>query len=306
MPIQPFHVRLRRSSSRERFLRAGALAALLLVAAVAATPAQAGIHYQTVTRIEPEQGKPQVIRTDAWVEGASARVEFQESDNPMMPSGGYLLTKDGGQTVVIVDPEEKTWARYDIEAMLGALGNVMQAAGPMLDFQVGNVEVDKLAEEPGGTIHGFDTTHYRYRTTYDMTIKVMGIQRTNSVERIEDRWLTDDLDEAALGLWLRKAPKTGLEDLDRLIEAEMAKVQGVPLKMEDVTTTTGQKGKRSSTSRTTMEVTEIEQGVSVDPAQFEIPEGYTETEMVIPGAPAAGEGGEEQESNPFKRILGGG
>lgn len=304
--MQSSHVRPRRALPRVRTARAGALAALLVAAAVAAAPAQAGIHYQTVTRIEPEQGKPQVIRTEAWVDGASARVEFRESDNPVMPAGGYLLTKDGGQTVVIVDPEEKTWARYDLEAMLGALGNVLQAAGPMLDFQVGNVEVEKLSEEPGGSMHGFDTTHYRYRTTYDMTIKVMGMQRTNSVERIEDRWLTDDLDEAALGVWLRKAPKTGLEDLDRLIEAEMQKVQGVPLKMEDVTTTTGQKGKRSSTSRTTMEVTDLEQGVSVDPAKFEIPEGYTETEMVVPGAPAAGEGGEEQESNPFKRILGGG
>lgn len=284
--------------------RAGAVAAWLLAAAVAAAPAHGGIHYQTVTRIEPDSGKPQVIRTEAWVDGASARVEFEESDNPLMPVGAWLLTKDGGETVVIVDPEQKTWARYDLGAILGSLGSMMQAAGGMIDFAVSNVEVEKLLEEPGDAIHGLPTTHYRYRTSYDMTIKVIGIQRTNSVERVEDRWLTGALDDAALGVWLRKTPQTGIEDLDRLLAAEMEKVQGVPLKMTDVTTMTGQKGKRSSTSRTTMEVTELERGVSVDPAKFEIPAGYTETEMVAPAMPAGEEGGGE-EGNPFKRILGG-
>ena len=65
----------------------------------------------------------------------------------------------------------------------------------------------------------------------------------------------------------------------------MAKVQGVTLKSTDVTTTTGQKGKQSSTSRTTMELTELEREVTVEPARFEVPAGYTETQMVVPGVP---------------------
>lgn len=290
--------------ARSRAGRAGAIAALLVAVAVAAAPAHAGLHYQTVTRVEPDRGKPQAIRAEAWVDGASARVDLRESDNSMAPGGHYLLTRDGGETVVIVDPENKTWARYDLGAMLGMLGS-MQAGG-MIDFDVSNIEIEKLLDEAGGTIHGLPTTHYRYRTSYAMTIKVIGISRTNSVEQVQDLWVTDELDEAAVGVWLRKAPSTNIEGLDRLISAEMEKVQGVPLKSIDVTTTTGEKGKRSSTSRTTMEVTELERGVSVDPAKFEIPEGYTETEIVIPGMPAGEEGGEEQERNPFRRILGGG
>jgi hypothetical protein len=287
MTMQPSTVRpstVRPRSARRRAPFAPALAAVLAAAAIAA-PAHAGIHYRTVTRVEPEGQKAQVIRAEAWVDGGSARIELTESDNPLMPGGAYLLTRDGGKSVVIVDPEEKTWARYDLEAMLGSIGNIMQSMGPLLDFDVSNVAVGKLLEEPGGTIHGLPTTHYRYRTSYVMTVKILGMQRANAVERVEDRWLTDALDDAALGVWLRKAPRTGVEDLDRLIDAEMAKVQGVTLKSTDVTTTTGQKGKRSATSRTTMEVSELERGVTVDPAKFEVPAGYTETQMVVPGVP---------------------
>lgn len=281
-PVRPFIGRAR--SARRSAPFAPALAAVLAAAALAA-PAHAGIHYQTVTHVETEGQKPQVIRAEAWVDGGSARIEFKESDNPLMPGGAYLLTRDGGESVVIVDPEEKTWARYDLEAMLGSLGNMMQSMGPVVDFDVSGIAVEKLLEEPGGTIHGLSTTHFRYRTTYTMTIKILGMGRANAVERVEDRWLTDALDEAALGVWLRKTPRTGIEDLDKLIDAEMAKIQGVTLKSTDVTTTTGQKGKRSSTSRTTMEVTEFEREVAVDPAKFEVPAGYTETQMVVPGVP---------------------
>lgn len=288
MTMLPSTVRpstVRPNTSPRHALRAPALAAVLAAAALAAAPAHAGLHFKTVTRVEPEGQKPQVIQAEAWVDGGNARIELTESDNPVMPGGAYLLTKDGGENVVIVDPEEKTWARYDLEAMLGSLGNVMQSMGPVLDFDVSGIAVEKLLEEPGDTIHGLSTTHYRYRTTYTMTIKILGMQRASAVERVEDRWLTGALDEAALGVWLRKAPRTGIEDLDKLIDAEMATVQGVALKSTDVTTTTGQKGKRSSTSRTTTEVTALEREVAVEPTRFEIPAGYTETQMVVPGVP---------------------
>jgi hypothetical protein len=299
---------IRRPTLR-RAARAAACTIAALAAAVLATPAAAGIHYRSATRTEPDSGDPMTILTEAWIEGENAKIEFTESANPVAPAGSYILTRDGGRTVVLVNPEEKTWAEWDLEAMLGAVGAVFQSMGPMLNLTISNVGVEKLGEEAGGAIHGLPTTHYRYRTGYSMQMKVIGIKRTSSVEQVQDVWSTDALDDVALGVWLQKTPTTGFEDIDRLIEAEMSTVHGVPLKMEQVSTMTGEKGKRSSVTRTSMEVTELERGVSIPPATFEIPEGYTRTEMMVPGVagqPAGGEDQDERSRNPLRRILGGG
>lgn len=279
-----------------------------LAAAVLAAPAEAGSHYKSVTRIQNEGQDPMTIASEAWIEGDDAKIVFTESANPLAPAGSYLLTRDGGKGIVLVDPEEKTWTPWDVEAMLGSIGAIFQSMGPVLDFEVSNLEVEKLAEEPGGTIHGLPTTHYRYRTTYDLEMKVIGIRRTNSTEQVQDVWSTDALEDAGFDVWLRKAPKTGFAEIDELLEAEMSKVHGVALKMEQVTTMTGEKGTRSSTSRTSMEVTELERGVSIPPGTFEIPAGYTRTEMTVPGAAGqpAGEEEDERGRNPLRRLLGGG
>lgn len=276
------------------------LAAVVLLAA--APPATAGVHYKAVTTIEAEgqRGQQRTV-VESWVDGPKAKVVFEASDTPGMQEGQYVVTKDGGQTLFLVDPKEKTYAEWDLEAMLSMLGSMMEAMGPMMNFQVDDVTVEELAKESGPSMHGLSTTHARYRTTYDMTIKVMGMGRTNSVETLQEVWATDALDEAGMGVWLRKRPATGFEEVDELIEAEMQKVQGFPLKTVTRTTTTGQKGKRSSTSMSTMEVTELERSVSIPASTFEIPEGYTRTESTLPQ-----QEGEEEEGNPLKSIFGGG
>lgn len=284
------------SSHPLKLRTAAVVAALVLAAAVAAVPAEAGIHYTAVTRTEPQSGQPQSTTVEAWIEGDGAKIQFRDSDNPMAPAGTYLLTQDGGETVFLVDPEEKTYAVWDLEAMFTALGSVMQSG--MLNFEVANLSVEKLLEEAGGTMHGLATTHYRYRTTYDLEMSVVGIRRSQSVEQEQDIWSTDALDEQALGLWLRKMRKTGFDELDRLIAAEMEKVQGVALKMEETSVHTGQKGKRQQTTRTSMEVTELERGVTIPASTFEIPEGYRQTEMMAP----AGE--DEEGGNPLKGLFG--
>ena len=272
-----------------------------VVAAVVASPALAGIRYQAVTETIPEERPKSSIRmlVEGWVEGERARIEFRESDNPVMGAGTYLLTEDGGRTLVLVDPEEKTYSRWDLDAMMGAAGAVMQGMGPMLNVQISEPAVEKLLDEDGGAIHGRPTRHYRYRTTYTMKVKVMGIGSESAIEQVQDLWSTTDLADAGLGVWLRTSPRqTGIEDIDRLIAAEMGKVEGFPLKMEVVATTTDKKG-RQSVTRTRQEVTLLE-SASPDSASFEVPAGFKE----VPMAPMPGmeEGGEA--ASPFPKIFG--
>ncbi|HEX6201863.1 MAG TPA: hypothetical protein VF100_02595 [Thermoanaerobaculia bacterium] len=285
---------MRRSFPRVPMLLTATLAAF---AVLAAAPARAAIHYQALTTVETEGQKPQRTQVEAWVDGASAKVVFAEAGVPTFEKGQYLLTKDGGQTLFLVDPEEKTYAEWDLAAMLQAFGAIMQSIQPLVNLKIENVEVTKLGEEPGGTLHGLPTTRATFRSEYDMTIRILRMNRTSHVESVQETWTTSELSDAGLGIWLRNVPTTGFEDLDRLVAAEMKTVQGFPLKTVTVQTTTGQKGKRESSSKTTMEVTSLDRSASVPAGTFELPAGYTRTEM----APAAGEG---EDANPLGGIFG--
>lgn len=272
---------------------------LAAVTAFAAAPAEAAIHYQAVTTVEAEGQKPQKTRVEAWVDGPSAKIVFAEAGVPTFEKGQYFLTSDGGQTLYLVDPKEKTYTQWDLNALFQAFGAIMESIQPLVNLEIDNVEVARLGEKPGGTLLGLPTTHATHRTAYDITVKVFGMSRANHVETVQETWTTTELSDAGLGVWLRNVPTTGFGDLDELVAAEMATVSGFPLKTVAVSTTTGQKGK-ASTSKTTMEVTDLDRSATVPAATFELPAGYTKAEM----APAAAEGEEGEPANPLRGLFG--
>lgn len=265
---------------------------LVFALALSALPAFAGVHYKSVTKTEDAQSKNNSIVVEGWVSSDKARVEFKESANPMAKQGAWLLTKDGGKTLYLVDPEEKTYAEWNLQAMMGVLGSVMQGMGPLLKIEFSDPKVEKLLEEDGGTVAGLSTRHYRFRTSYNMKIRVLGMGNESNVVTEQDIWSTDRLQDIALGVWLRSdPPRTGNEQFDKLIAAEAGKTQGFPLKMVTVSTTTQKKGNKQTVTRTSMEVTQLDTNASVPGSSFEIPAGYRETQLV-PEA-EEGEGGEE-------------
>jgi hypothetical protein len=266
----------------------------VLLAAIVAVPAAAGVYYEATTRVDGQQGGMGDMKVKAWASGDKAKIEFEQSGNPMAGAGTYLITKDGGRTLYLVNPKEKTYSEWDMEAMLSG---AMAMVKGVMSMTFSNPKVEKLLEEPGGTVVGLPTTHYRYRTSYSTEVKILGMRQATNTVQEEDIWATSELVEKALGIWLRKEPpKTGDEQLDALMRAEMGKVEGFPLKRVTVTTNTDQKGKKQ-VSTMTMEVTTL-QVTPVSDSTFVIPASYTETQLI----PAAGEGGED---NPLSKIFGG-
>jgi Domain of unknown function (DUF4412) len=259
-------------------------ACALLVLAVAA-PAHAGVHYQAVTRTTDAQSRSHEVQVEAWVAGERARVEFHASDSPIAKSGTYLITRDGGRTLYLVNPEDKTYFQWSIEGMLGMLGGIMNGGlGPLLKIEFSDPKVEKLLEEGGGAVVGLPTRHYRYRTSYALKVKVFGFGRVTDVVSEQDLWVTDRLQDQGLGIWLRsEPPATGNADFDKLVAAGREKLHGFPLKSVTVNTST-QKDKQTVT-RSTMEVTDLSTA-AVPEARFEIPAGYQERQ-----APASRPGG---------------
>ncbi len=258
------------------------LAAALALAA--ALPAWGGVHYKAVTRTETASRSGD-IQVEAWISADKARVEFVKSQNPTARAGTWLLTRDGGRKIYLVDPEQKAYGEWDVEAMLGLMGGLMQGLGPLLKIEFSEPKVEKLLEEDGGKVAGLPTRHYRYRTTYTTKVKVFGMGRATDNVSEQDMWVTDRLKDPGLGVWLRPATlHTGNPDFDRQIAALAVSYNGFPLKMTAVTTSTQQKGGQQTVTRTSREVTELDMPAVPD-SRFEIPAGYEEKPMmpVTPG-----------------------
>jgi Domain of unknown function (DUF4412) len=272
-----------------RFLSA-ALAVVL--ALIFVQPSEAGIYYEAKTTVDQGAGSSLV---HAWVDGENARIELIESDNPLTKKNSYFITRDAGKTLYIVNPEDKTYSEFDLAAMI----NLAEGMSSLVNLEFSDPEIEKLDEKDGGSILGHSTRYYKYRTQYDFQMKMMGIKRSTFTETIQEMWTTTDLDQPALGVWLRKEGRSaGDSSLDRLIAAEMEKVQGFPLKTVAVSTSiSGKKGKKTTTKSTT-EVLVIREE-AIEASRFEIPADYERVELF-----PAGEG-EEGGSNPFKGIFGG-
>ncbi|MEM9554861.1 MAG: DUF4412 domain-containing protein [Acidobacteriota bacterium] len=263
---------------------------LLLLCAL---PASAGMYYEATTTVDNGQGSNQV---KGWVDGEKSRVEFVASEMPQVGAGSYLVTEDGGRTLFLVDPQEKTYSRYDLAAMM----SVLESTGGLFEMQFSDPEVEVLDESDGGSLLGHSTRYVKTRTRYDMTMKVMGMTRVMKTDSVQEMWLAQGLDQPGFFAWLRKGLRTtGDSGLDKVLSAEMDKVEGgVPLKSVVVSTTANQKG-RGTETRTVTEVTRIEE-TSIDGKIFRVPAEFTEVDL-LSGAANDNEGG-----NPLRGLFGGG
>jgi hypothetical protein len=271
---------------------------VFLVVVLLAVAAQSFAGVVLVAKTTAEGGKGAEMQNSTaktWVSGDKGKTLFEESSNTLMAKGSYIITKDGGKTMYLVNPKDETYMRWDLDSLMGMAGGAMK----MMNMKFTDPKVEALGEEPDGLIAGVPTVHYRFRTSYTMSMSFMMMKKTSKVVKEEEIWAAPKLVDAALGIWLRKTPpKTGNEDLDALIAAEMGKVEGFPLKRKTVTTSTDEKGK-VETNTVTMEVTEL-QMVPVPDSTFEVPAGYKETSMT-----GGGEGESSEGSNSLLKMIGG-
>lgn len=225
-----------------------------------------------------------------WADGSSAKIEFEATDNPMLKKGTYILMQDGGAKVFMVSPADKTYSRFDLDAMGAGLDAM---AGSGVEMKIENPKMEKLSEAKGENMLGYPTTHYRYHTTYTVSISMpMGMKTSMATDSTEDVWTTTAIDLGTLGKSMSKLGGGAMmKEIAKLAEMEKAKATGMPLKRIIVSTTkstgTGMMAKMmsgggDSTITTTTEVKEAAE-TSIPAATFQIPTGYSETEMMQRG-----------------------
>jgi hypothetical protein len=253
-------------------------------AVLAASQAFAGLYYEAKTTATGRKGaEMQNSTVKAWVAGDKAKVVFAQSENPVAKSGMYMITKDGGKTVYMVNPEDKQYFAWDVDSLAGMAGGMMK----MMNFKITDPKVVKVGEEKGDMIVGLPTVHYTYNITYAQSMKFMMMKKNSKITKVQEVWAAPRLVDAALGTYLRKEPPSlGDESFDALVRAEMAAMKGFPLRTKTVQTDTDEKGK-SETTTTVIEVTKLELELATPDSTFVIPPDYEEVQlpaMMGPGA----------------------
>lgn len=240
---------------------------------LAALPSSAGVTYTAVTRtILGSKTHAGDVRVRAWVEGKQARIEFLESSVPEMETGTYLISKDGGETSYLVDPRSKSYERWDMSAMIGNMADIMRSMRSQMKVRFEEPTVEKLVDELGPQIDGLPTHHYRYRSSYVSHIEMAETETISTVTE-EDIWTTTAITDPGVIALLNKRPSSGDEQLDRMIQKEMNKVSGFPLKR--ITSMRTETKKETSESRTEMEIVEVKT-LPIAAGMFQIPKGYME------------------------------
>jgi len=250
-----------------------------------AASAFAGVEWRTKTVIEAQakgQSNTMVMQVCASNGNVKQIFESVANENGMFQKGSYWLFKADDSTLYLVNPAEKTYSQLPLNAIFQMTGVV----GKLIKIKITNPVVNNEKIGPA-TVLGYPCLHSKQLMEYDMEVKVVFI-KNKSHEKIEKEvWSTAKFKGLAeMGEAFRfRDFKTGMEDLDKMIEAQIkADAElGFPLKMITVNTSIDKKGKAKETSRQTMEVLSL--GNKNFPASFfAIPEGYKEKQM--------GQGGE--------------
>lgn len=287
-----------------------ALAGVLLTA----LPASAGLYFeQTVT--SEGHGHGMHMKVKGWSESGKAKIVYEDSNNPILRNGDYLLTRDGGKTVFLVDPKNKTYSKWSMEELFAFMNRLSQSTGGMVKVDFQDPRSKTLLTQPGGNILGRSTTHYKWESGFTMKVKVAFMHTMDRLDTVTNAWVTKDVFDPGLFSWLRATvPTTGNPNLDKILKNNTRMVShGLLLKMDQTTTTTNKKG-RQHTSTTHFEVTKLIQE-NVDDSIFAMPSGYSETPLIPEMGSSQGrnekdngQGSQEKEhkgpTSAFKSLFG--
>jgi hypothetical protein len=267
---------------------------------LAAAPAQAGWSFkQTMSHTGGREAHNAGNQSRVQVEGDDARIDFEKMmENPMFGKGAYMLMRGNApKGLFLVNPEKKTYSKFDPAGLSQSMAPAMNAGeGSGMGMKVSDAKFEKLLEEPGGEILGRPTTHYRYHKSYVMTMEMANFKMTTAHDIVEDVWLTTAVEFGGGGLAKVMRNMGGgaeLGELEKLAALEREKQHGFSLKSVTTDHATPQgkgmmarmMGGKEETITSTMLVSELEQK-SIPADVFAIPHGYTETQMMQPGAQA--------------------
>ena len=238
-----------------------------------ASSALAGVTYKVQSSTTGMQNV--TIAGNVAVDGSHLRMDVTSGDNILFKDNNVVLSADGGKTMSVLDPSTKNYYDLQLEQLLGSSTGLLRGLGDMVKVSFDNAQVSVRDAGNGGTVEGYPTHKYVLDAAYDMNIDAMGQKMTTHMTMSTESWTTDQLAAELSSFLQTRGMRTGVEAIDKLIQAQANGMHGFPLKQVSTVQIT-QRG-NDMTMVTASTVTNIEKK-AVDVAQFAMPPGYSKVD----------------------------
>lgn len=206
-----------------------------------------------------------------FADGTKFRLEFQESKTAGNPQGIYEISVDSGRTAYMVNPATQEFARFDFQRYMAKAAEKLKAL-LKTDLQIESPKVETVLTEPGGTLDGHPTRHYKVRISYSMHFLKTDVRHPYA--EYQDLWMASDIEQAGASNLLIYFRPSGDARIDGAWERELAQIPGFPLRQVTLRTEVNEDG-NSSVVRFSREITGVRTG-PVPASLFVLPTGYKE------------------------------
>jgi hypothetical protein len=209
-----------------------------------------------------------------YAQKGNLKQEFKgvSNENMFYFQDGYWLYKADDDTIYIVNDRNKSYMEMSLDGLLQMLGMF----GQLVKIEITDHTIDTEVL-PGETIAGYSCNHIKITTDYTMKIKIAFIKKKMIIHEVKEIWASPDMPGLAEinKMFMKKDIKTGIPDLDELIQKEMEqqKKLGFPLKVITQQVQKNKKGKVKGKNTSTMEVSKITSKTFPE-SFFEIPGEY--------------------------------
>ena len=249
---------------------------LTLASFLFASTAFAGVTYDFQSMTTGAQQR--ALTGTVSVEGRNIRFDVTHGDNLLFKDTTFVLSNDGGQTLNVFDPAQKTYYTMNLSALSGSASGLFKSLGGV-NVSVANPKVSVRDLGDASAIAGYPTRHSTVDAAYDINIEAMGTKIATHMDMATESWTTDRIGSEFMNFIQMKNLRTGFDQLDKLIDAQSETLRGrFPLKQ--VTTLRLQQGSGDITTTTTSEVTHIEKK-DIAASTFAAPNGYTKVDDPI-------------------------
>jgi len=213
----------------------------------------------------------------AMVTSKAGRLDIEEASKErgaMADKGGYILYDP--TSMMIVSPKDKQILKFTFEDLEQGM-SALAANVPGMRIAVTDVAVNFEKLGPGEPLLGMSTTKFRVTQDYKLAMKVAFVNRNSSEHIVQEYWMADQKSGFANPFARMGGMRPGgggafAELMTKTAEATAKMGNGIPVKTITTTTSTNDKGEKT-TNVATMEVTELKAG-NVDDALLVAPTDY--------------------------------
>jgi len=231
----------------------------------------------TVTESNGKAKDYVVMSGKAMVNANGGRLDIEEASKErgaMTEKGGYILYDP--TSMMIVSPKDKQILKFNVADMEKGM-SALAANVPGMRITVSDVAVNFEKLGAGESLLGMSTTRYRITQDYKLAMKVAFVNRNSSEHIVQEYWMADQKSGFANPFARMGGMRPGgggafAELMTKTAEATAKMGNGIPVKTITTTTSTNDKGEKT-TNVATMEVTELKAG-NVDDALLVAPTDY--------------------------------